>query len=236
MEDINFRFNAEKYNYWPVYEAIHRYYPIGIPAICPDTDDPAWQIYHGFRGQTELGNLITENFTDQEVFAQKWTSIGTSLGDNLGLNYTGTTYGEVPSYSFYLEMFSAEAGGHTIYKRLHVAVSLLGPFFTIWGADGSVLQLRDRYYPADNVITISPFDEYEAVFNAAYQQILSEFPDYRFVPYGVYNMTIPGLAFKGQSLPNGKKGLIYHALFNYLLSGHETIRGEKYFSFKSWLK
>lgn len=232
MED-NFSFNSERYDFWAVYESICQYYPIGL---LPDAEDPAWRIYHDYKGQRALGELIMENFADQEVFSRKWTSIGTGLGRKMNLESTGTTYGQVPSYSFYLELFSAEAGNHTVFKRLHAAISLLGPYFTIWGQDGSMLQQDGKFYPATNVITLSPIKEYEQCFNTAYQELQARFPDYKFVPHSLHNMTIPGLNFRGYSWPVDKRGLIYHALFNNLLTGHEITRGDKYFELRRWEK
>lgn len=232
----NFSFNSEKYDYWPIYETINHYYPIGILPDSPEKADPAWQIYHQYKGQRAFGKLISENFIDQNVFQEKWASIGADLGKNLNLRAEGTTYGEVPSYSFYLELSNIEAGNHTVFKRLHVAISLLGPFFTIWGGDGSMLQLKGKFYQAINVITISPFEEYEQIFKEVYQEIKARFPGYRFVRHSLYNMTLPGLECRNHSYPTGKKGLIYHALFNYLLTGYEVTRGDRYFGSDYWIK
>lgn len=232
----NFSFNSDKYDFWPAYEAISHYYPIGLLPNSPEASDPAWQIYHQYKGQRAFGELIGENFSDQKVFQEKWSSIGADLGKKLKLRAEGTTYGEVPSYSFYLELASIEAGNHTVFQRLHVAISILGSFFTIWGSDGSMLKKEGKFYQATNVITVSPLDEYELIFPVAYQEIQARFPDYKFVHYGLYNQTIPGLEFRGYSWPTGKKGLIYHALFNFLLTGYEMIRGDKYFGSDHWIK
>ncbi|MEZ2442327.1 hypothetical protein AB6805_11425 [Chitinophaga sp. RCC_12] len=232
----NFSFNSEKCDYWLVYETINHYYPIGILPNSPEAADPAWQIYHQFKGQRALGKLIEVNFADGKVYKDQWESIGTDLGKGLNLRSEGTTYGEVPSYSFYLELSNIEAGNHTVFKRIHVAISLLGPFFTIWGVDGSMLQLNRRFYQAINAITISPFEEYEQIFKEAYQKIKTRFPDYKFVPHDLCNMTIPGLEFRIHSYPMAKKGLIYHALFNYLLTGYEVTRGNRYFGSDYWMK
>lgn len=231
----DFIFNTKKYDFWPVYESINYYYPIGLDPEPPDITEP-FRIYLQFKGQTAFGKLITENFYDQKVFTEKWASIGLEIGKKLNLTAIGTTYGEVPAYSFYLELSSTQAGDHTVFKQLHVAISLLGPFFTIWGVDGSSTQLNGKTYEAINVITVSPHEEYLTIFNAVYQEISARFPDYKFVPYTLHNMTIQGLSLRRTSWPMGKKGLIFHALFNALLTGYEIIRGDKYFLLNQWIR
>ena len=231
---MNFGFNSAKYDFWPLYESINHYYPIGLSPTSPDAEDPSWQIYPKFKGQQEFGKLVDENFGNEEIFAKKWTSIRLQIGENLNLPTVGTTLGSAPSFSFYLEVSSQKVGNHSIFQRLHVAISLLGQFFSIWGQDGTMLQLNGKFYPATNVITVSPFEEYVILFDKVYQEILERFPHYKFVPYGLHNKTIPGLELRRNSWPRGRNGLIYHALFNYLLTGDEATRGDMYFSDYHW--
>jgi len=230
---MTFGFNFEKYDYWPIYETINQYYPIGLPC---GSDAIQWNIYTQFKGQKAFGKLIEQNFVDQKVFKGKWETFGRSLGEKLKLAYTGTTYGEVPAYSFYLELFHQQLAEYNIFKRLHVAISILGPFFTIWGEDGSVLKIGGRYYPAKNAITVSPIEEFAEFFNAALIEVQSGFPDYKFIPHSIHNQSIQGLELRGNAHSKGNNGLIYQALFNFFQTGNEVTRGDIYFLDHLWPK
>lgn len=57
---FNFSFNAHSHNFWPIYEAIKRFYPIGIKRISNS--------YFDYPGIKELEAKVASSIHDEEAY------------------------------------------------------------------------------------------------------------------------------------------------------------------------
>ncbi|GEP89772.1 hypothetical protein SAMN05660909_02283 [Chitinophaga terrae (ex Kim and Jung 2007)] len=223
-----FSFDPQQLDLWSLYSKIAYYYPVGLSV--QDT------LYNSYPGFVEGKEIIMKNFGDADAF-REWEEIGKMLANKLNLQYEGTTYGQVPGYSFSLDLNPPIIhGSYEILKKLHISISVLGEYFTIWGADGTVFRDGIKQYHSINIITVSPYNEFQHAFKVSYDYIQQRFPGYRFVPHAIYNMQIPGLSIDRSEDPEYRPGLIYNAIFNSLLTGNEPARGDRAYKIEQWNK
>ena len=232
----SFSFNSDVYNFWPLYDSIKKYYPIGIKK------NQDLEIYRQYQGIQELEKILINNIGDKKTYQSQWVSFIKKVGSDLGKKVNGTTYGLVPSYSAYLLLDSKKSGNRWNYKELHFAVSLLGKYFQLYGLEKTALNYEDQPIPyqVQNLkeIIVSPLEDYKDYFENVELKITQVFKDYRLVPFTI-----------GQSIINGLE--IYHldreycsinmALFNDFLGfGEElnevTIRGDINYGMYGWKK
>ena len=228
----NFSFNSGKYDLWPIYEAIKSYYPIGI------TRGDEVGIYFEYPGIEELEKIVVDNIHDRKTLTKRWSNFTKAIGEEIGLEIVGTTYGQAPSFSSSLILQKNQTGTCLHNKELHFTVSLIGPFFQIYGLDSTWITQQDGHtaYPSGNVVTASPIDEYKEIFEFVEDKIRSQFTDYRFVPFGIGQNTITGLQVR---YLDDKDCTIYQALFNHLLNDIYVTRftkGNQYYGMKDWKK
>ena len=135
------------------------------------------------------------------------------------------------------------AQGHvTVRKALHFAVSLVGPFYTVYGRD--VVRITESKYEeayqstCEKIIalTVSPNYEYQAPFSHLRHCIEARFEGYRFVPFGIHSRYINGLSLR---YLDGTDHTIYNALFNHLLFDRDDekgawISGDTHYGYDAW--
>jgi hypothetical protein len=193
----NFTFDTETYNYWPIYEAIKKYYPLGI--FQNDEDSASYQSYPGLR---ELEKILLAILHD-ENYRKGWITFIDSLKEEFKKVVVGTTYGNSPCFSAYIEIEQKILDKVTVCKELHFAISLLGPFYSIYGIDRTMLTLEKelykgqealanfeeedklQYFEAINSITVSPYSEYKEYFIKLEIKIKERFTNYKLVPHSI---------------------------------------------------
>lgn len=182
-----FSFNHHQYNLWPIYEVIQKYYPIGVPKN-------EAKLYFDFPGIKAIEKLLVEQIHQQENFEKTWLSFCGQIEEETGFPLVGTTMGQAPSFSAYL-VIEEEQYPNLIYtKELHFAISLLGPFYQIYGVD--YIQIIEPNLSAPriaNVITPSPLGAYEKVFIHLEKMIQKKYPTYRLIPFFIGQQYVPKL-------------------------------------------
>ncbi|HMI02009.1 MAG TPA: hypothetical protein VK541_05975 [Pedobacter sp.] len=225
-----FAFNPEIYNFWPIYEAIKIYYPIGIRYAYSS-------LYTEYEGQKKFGALLVDNFHNMDNFKARYESFTTKLQEQFGLEVQGTSYGQQPAFSFDMILEKTELPELTKIKRLSVAVSLLGDFYAIYGIDETMLKEGGDPYPykyhAVNAITTSPYREFEEHFLKLKQLILERYPNHRQIPFSILTTYIEGVYNRYNET---NESTIYNALFNQQLkAGYPyNIRGDHNYGFNEW--
>jgi len=217
--------------YGPVIESILRYYPVGLKS-----DSTA---YHEFPGQVELGKIVVDNIHSRKNFKTRWTDFEKEIKKAFKKSVEGQTYATRPSFSssVILKKFEHEELIHI--KSLHFSVSLVGPFYTIYGMDETCItdtkDGRDLFYTAINIVTVSPYKEFEAPFNLLRAKIEERFTDYKFIPFNLHSMAIDGLY---DPYHNDEEFTIYRALFDDFLNEYNTYRkrGDYKYGFDEWVK
>ncbi|MEO7174354.1 MAG: hypothetical protein ABI002_01085 [Saprospiraceae bacterium] len=199
-----FQFNPDKYNFWKIYDAIKRCYPIGV------TKEEG-SIYYSYPGLKALEEIIVDNIHNNAHFIERWVNFTAELGKEIGKEINGTTYGQAPSFSSYVLVDTVTIEDITRRKELHFFVSLVGPFYTIIGQDNNLIIENDAVYRSTNYLVVSPEKEYADAFILLCEKIENQFKGFRFVPYKICMQTIEGLSAR---YTDEKSNSIFHALFN----------------------
>ncbi|MBC6109392.1 hypothetical protein ACFOG5_03840 [Pedobacter fastidiosus] len=226
----NFSFNADTHNFWPIYEAIKHFYPIGITGNYPS-------LFFEYPNLKTLGNKVVDSIHNEANFSL-WKAFEKQISHNHNLEVVGTTYGQAPSLSFDVILEKVESPEFRRIKKISVAVSLVGGFFTIYGVDETFVIEKnqgslDLNYHSINVITVSPYKEFESIFIDLKIAVEAKFKGYKFVPYAIGNMTLKGLQVRYIDY-NGDSS-IYNALFDQFLDSYDgPVRGSKFFGYEDW--
>ena len=202
-------------------ENIKKYYPIGMDRFHPE--------FMKFPGIKQASDIICANIgpPDQKPgpFTKKWRSLMENLRKS-GADIEGTTYGFVPSFSADLILESFEDDSLTRTKRIAFAVSMIAPFYSICGIDETSIKEKApgfaRSYPAINVVTASPYHEFENDFKEIERQIKRYFPAYRIIPFELCMKHIEGVQ---TPFSMGQDCTVYNAFFNHLFNFCREIKG-----------
>jgi hypothetical protein len=210
--NLVFNFNPNTHNLWPIYEAITKYYPIGLRR-----DEQS--ILFAYPGIKALDKIVGDVIHKQDNFYKSWLQFEKDLSNILNAKHQGTTMGQSPSLSSDFILESTETANHVIHKKLCVNLSLAGKFYTIYGIDDSTfLQQQEGsytlHYHATNAITVSPFKEFEQPFKEAQELLELRFPVYKFIPFAVHSFLINGLRVR---YSDKEICSVYDALFNHNL-------------------
>lgn len=210
--------------YAEISETIKQYYPLGIK-----TDSPEYNEHPGVK---KLLAIVEENMTRNKEFYKPWREFLIKLRSGSTKKIHNSS---LPSeYSFSGELILERYQDKSLrrIKKLIFSVSLIGPFFSLFGVDETFIKENDNElasgYHAINVITESPFKEFEENFNYLRSEIEKQFTGYKLVPVRICLLNVEGLHTPYGSLEECK---VYNALFNgYFDFNHiQFFRGELYY-------
>ncbi|MEO1054593.1 MAG: hypothetical protein AAFX87_28435 [Bacteroidota bacterium] len=219
MKDI-FNFNLYTHDFWSIYDSIRKYYPIGIKR-------GENGIYFDYPGIKALEKIVVERVHDQANYENNWVAFTEQCQDELKYPVKGTTYGQEPSYSAYVELSKFVSEEVDSSKELHFAVSFLGPFYTVIGMHKTFVptQRGDKFLERVNRVVVSPLNEFEIPFIKMMKKIESRFNGYRYVPFFINQMFIDGLRVRYR---DDEENRVYHALFNQLIDFEAMKEGDQY--------
>lgn len=232
----NFSFNNKDYNFWPIYESIKTYYPIGI-----ENDYPG--IFFDYWGLKKLEDIVVSKVHDKKNYRLEWKDYWEAASQEIKLPIIGTTYGQAPSFSGYIELKNEKGATCDYQEELHFAVSFIGPFYTIIGQSATVVNHQQddlqHHYRAINRITVSPDDHTQKYFDFLSDRIESKFKGYKFIPYYINKQTLKGLRVRYR---DEKENRIYHALFNDIVHFPDygkydpLTMGDEFYRSKDWAR
>lgn len=238
-----FDFNAAKFDFWPIYETIKEYYSIGVV----DEEDRGHSLCVDYAGFKKREEIIDENLLNQKNYKERWGKFVNFLKKEVNKGIRGSIYMPQPCFSGYITLKATKNEQYEYRKELHFCISLLGPYYTIYGLDTSALMLEAdkwppssaerqyRRYEKTHVVTVSPYFEYEELFLLLSQKIEQWFPAHRMVPFKVNKMRLKGLLIEGRTSKVGANS-IHHALFSSDLDFSAVTRGDEYYGYDKWLK
>lgn len=208
-------------------EVIKKYYPIDV-----DNLDPAYLEHPGI---VELTKITAENMTNYKKSFKPWTDFLKNLkaGTTKRIHNSGFAHEIAFSAEMIIQRNSYKSVKHT--KKLVFSVSMLTPMFSIFGIDETLVPAYDERlqrevaYGAINVVTASPYQEFETGFNYIMKSIQEQFPNYKFVPFYITQCFVYGLQTR-DSYTN--KARVHNALFNNVFDYSPDMiftKGDKFF-------
>jgi hypothetical protein len=222
------QFNLEKFDFWPIYERIKKFYPLGI------VKDEPWGMYLAYPGLKKLTDIIIENIHNEKNYQSRWTSFTTDFESLIGKEIIGTTYGQAPGFSAYAVIEKITVDSVIREKQLQFFVSLVGPFYSVIGQEIVSFQSEDRDYRTTGYLVVSPEKEFAEVFMLLCDKIEDRFKGFRFVPFEIGRQTIDGLDVR---YSNKKLDSIFHALFNdHVELDTSSIIGTGFYKAEDWIK
>lgn len=219
-------FNFDKFDFWEIYLAIKKFYPIGI------LKDES-KMFYSYPGFKKLEAIIVDHIHNDHNFETRWVSFTNEIENQIQKPVIGTTLGQAPSFSSYIQIATFSLDNLTRTKELHFFVSLVGPFYTLIGQDKNVVKVGDRYFRSTNYLIISPMEEYTVIFQRLCDQIENRFPGYRFVPFEIYQQTIQGLDVR---YVDENLDTVFNALFNNHIDLRVSTLGNDYYKAEDWIK
>jgi hypothetical protein len=240
-----FSFNPQRFDFWPVYETIKQYYPLGLRAQ-QDLD----VLLEGYPGQEQRWQLAADNIINTKNYRSRWSAFQKELQSALKKRIHSDTDIANPCFSAYLPLRKEQHNNLTYIKELRFCISFLGPYFTIFGLDQSQLELpmshplhlpgeessRPGFHSAIHAVTVSPYQEYAPLFTALEQQIRLRFPDYRLLPFRMSMQLLEGLPHDNPSVRRDR------AVFEALFTSHHNLadlpatafRGDTSYGLDAW--
>ncbi|MCF3109996.1 hypothetical protein LL912_14535 [Niabella sp. CC-SYL272] len=229
-----FRFNTEKFDFRPIYEAIKRYYPIGVDS------DP--DFYRSYPGQIEFTGILNEHFyKGGNWLTASWNQLLKELSGNTNKEMINTSYGRHCCYSATRITDTITYNNRTHQNTIHFFVSLLAPFYTITGESQNILTVKEddwlpRYY-STNYFVVPPQGEFSEMFIRVEEAIETVFKGSRFVPYCINVQELEGLYL--ENLDTGRKPIIFNVLFNdhiHLPDPKYRPVGDTFYKNEAWTK
>lgn len=228
-----FGFNTEKFDFWPIYEAIKKYYPIGI------TSDS--HFYGSYPGFIELTNILVEYIHEGKNPIFNWQELLADISENTKCEVRNTTYGQQFCYSASLIFETSSHNHFTHQNQIHFFISLIGPFYTIIGESENELVVNDGDYlprfSSTNYFVASPYNEFSTPFSSVEEVLKRRLPGYKFVPYWIHQQQIDGLILYHQD--ENKRPSIFNILFNdhirFIRSFGRTL-GNHYYGNEAWIR
>lgn len=219
-------FDAFKYDFWPIYENIKEFYPLGL--------GKDFNTYFDYPGYSKLFKRIEENIHSDENYKSRWEGFTDYLEKKISRQIVGTTMGFSPSFSAYVKIEESKVQNLTRTKELHFAVSFVGPYLSIIGKDVSQITLgENKFHWITNSLIVSPLNEFDSYFEIVFSELIKKFPEYRLIPYYLLSQKLNGLHTKWFSTD---EMTIYNSLFNNWITPCERIEGDEFYGADTWVK
>ncbi|WP_316843888.1 hypothetical protein [Pedobacter psychrodurus] len=109
MKNI-FNFNTGTHNFWPIYNAVTKFYPIGLRR-----DENS--ILFEYPGLKELENIVVDIIHKKNHFYQSWLKFQDELSNKLNKASRGSTMGQAPSLSIDIFLEKTETERFVINKN-----------------------------------------------------------------------------------------------------------------------
>jgi hypothetical protein len=193
--------------YAEIGETIKQHYPIGVTPHSPE--------YKEHPGIKKIIAIMDENATHYKSFNKPWADFLKKLRSGSKRRIHNTSFLSDLSFSGELILERYQDDALLRIKMIRFSVSLIAPYFTIYGVDETVIKEKANElafgYRAINVITESPYMEFETDFNYLQREIEAQFTGYKIVPIRASILTVEGLHTRNFGLDECK---VHNALFN----------------------
>ncbi len=210
--------------YGEIGETIKQLYPIGLAR---ETDE-----YKAHPGIKSVTKVFEENGFHNAQFNKPWKEFLKKIKSGTKKKIHNISYLTNPSFSgeLILERYHDDALCRV--KKIVFSVSQVANFFTIYGVDETYIKEREKPslngYHAINVITESPYSEFESSFNYIHTAIAAHFVEYKLVPIRASLYTVKDLQTPYSDL---QECSIHNALFDNSFDYQQVrfFRGEMFY-------
>jgi hypothetical protein len=195
-----------KMNFTMIYDYITKYYPIGVKAT-----NPEYFNYHGIKLLNELSSKKLESLRQNE-----WKSFIKRI-KNKDLKISSIkdeTLLDEPAYSASITLQKKKIEFGTFTREIRFHVSLIAPFYTVYGLDRVKLKLdKEEGIDFDPVVYVSPIYIYDSWFELLRNSIEESYTGYDFISFHHLSNRIDGLSIPGATLPYETNASIFQAFF-----------------------
>ncbi|QHL87554.1 hypothetical protein GU926_08930 [Nibribacter ruber] len=239
--DNSFSFNEDKYDFSSILSTIEKHYYLEKGE---EEDDAllADEKAHN------LECLIYDSVFNPKNYKLKWGEFEKHLRQEFGKKIHLLAYRNDPSFQGYISLSNQKGKNFRWTKELRFYISLLGPYYTIFGLDMTQITLerastwgepegvKCQTFSSFQAITVSPEFEYRETFLLLKQKIAGWFPDYKFVPYEINREQIAGVKVDPDRIDDRIKSSVHNALFGSLIDIEIPIRGDVEYGYHEWLR
>ena len=235
------------HDFTSIHETIHKYFPTN------SVDQYDEESVKSYQGVKEIEEVINDNFFSRKNYRIRWVKFKKFLKQELKKPIRESMVAFYPCYSGFIILKKEKVSNLNYTKELHFFISLLGPYYTIFGVDKSEIllerlipaskligqeaeELADQHFAANLAVTVSPYLEYEKPFQALQRAILDYFPTLKFIPYKISTKKIEGISLLYPDSEIEVKDSVFSALFRPDNFFNSKTRGDTYFGFDEWLK
>lgn len=233
----------KKHDFSSIEETLIKYFPVANP------HDFNEENIKDFKGFQDIGEILNINFGTNKNYREKWGKFKKHLKKELRRPVLESMVAFYPCYSGFVTLKKEKNNNLTYSKELHFFISLLGPYYSIFGVDKCEIALEEsmpwmnvseeiltRPYSANLAITVSPYLEFQESFQDLQKKILDYFPSLKFVPYSINLRKEEGISLLYPYRDEKFKNTVFSALFNPDIFFNSEPRGDTYFGFNEWLK
>lgn len=202
-----------------IYENIVKYYPLGVNEFDDD--------YYEYSGTIRL-QKIYQRKTEPDVY-NKWIDFLKTINNKKKeILETETISSEVHScFSAKFLLLKEISESLTYTKEVQVHISLLAPFYTLFGLDKVTINATDKEF--DPILCPSPQGIYEPWFPLLRNKVESKYSGYKFLPYSFTKQRIKELYIAGADTLEGEFGSVFQAFFTSFNLPNFQVEGDIYY-------
>jgi hypothetical protein len=233
----------KKHDFSAIEETLIKYFPIA------NLHDYNKENIKEFKGYQDIGEILNVNFATNKNYREKWGKFKKHLKKELRSPVLESMVYFYPCYSGFITLKKEKNNNLTYSKELHFFISLLGPYYSIFGVDKCEIMLEEltprmngveeiltRPYRANLAITVYPYLEFQESFQDLQNKILDYFPSLKFVPYSINMRKEKGISLLYPSSDEKINNTVFSALFRPDFFFNSEPRGDTFYGFNEWLK
>lgn len=189
-----------------VFEEIVKYYPIGINRFD--------NLYMQYRGIDLAEKLCSKKLRGQSY--KKWKTFVEEKSEISGnaLIYDYDSPLMFPSYCGSYLLDEQQIGTVLYERKIYFHVSVLAPFYTIYGLDKILKKNTSGYDEFEPIVIISPLDIYELPFYTLRNEIETNYENYNFLSFSMLKKRPRALSVPLAKVKEGQDASIFQALFS----------------------
>jgi len=194
-------------DYLKIFEDIVKYYPIGISQYDPK--------YLTYSGTISLQRKCYDKL--ESPLYKKWKML---VGDIKKESGVASADAEsplfYPCYTGNLLIHKEKRGAITFKRSLVFHLSLLGPYYTIYGLDSVIIKGIDgKYSDFEPLLYASPIDVYEEFFPLLRMKIEEIYHGYQLLSQYTLGKRVKSLDVCGAKVKEGQDSSVFQALFTF---------------------